>query len=393
MTSRRSALLKIISVILVLACVAFILASPLNYSGVTYAAAASDSKVQGYEDQIKNLQKEQKELEKQIQEAKKDAENFLKEKEALDKQIENLSKQIIVANDLLIEYNNAVIAKEEEIVNKQSEYDTKFEQFKDRLRVSYEDGSVGYLAMLFSSESIADFLTSIERMTNMLDYDKRTMKNLNEEKADLTVEKEELEALRAGQQKAYDDLKTNEETLKTKSSQAANYYQQEIKNEAELEKKIKKLQDEEKKANAELDKYLAELAKKNNGVYTGGAFSWPLPQNQNKITSKYGNRTYKIWGKTVTDFHRGIDISVPTGTNVLACADGTVNIAGWSNSYGYYVVISHGSGYTTLYAHNSSLSVKVGDKVITSKYTGTEVKCDGVEYSIVRQGDILAIVE
>ncbi len=355
--------LKIVAVLLVLTSALFVLASPLNYSNIVRASAATDSKVKGYEDRINSLKNDQKNYEKLIKEAKADAAAFLKEKELLDKQIENLNEQITISNTLLIEYNNAIAAKEEELNNKQSEYDTKFSQYKTRMRVSYEEGAMGYLVMLFTSKSISDFLTSLERMINMLEYDRRTMKSLNEEKTVLSTQKSELETIRENQQNVYNELEKTNNELKEKSQQAADFYQKEIKNEAELEKKLAKLQAEEKKANAELDKYLQELAKKNNGVYTGGAFSWPLPQNQNKITSKFGNRTYKIWGKWVTDYHRGIDISIPTGTPVYACADGTVEKAQWSGSYGYYVVISHGSGYTTLYAHNSSLTVKQGQRV------------------------------
>jgi murein DD-endopeptidase MepM/ murein hydrolase activator NlpD len=65
----------------------------------------------------------------------------------------------------------------------------------------------------------------------------------------------------------------------------------------------------------------------------------------------------------VEKLHSGIDIGVSEGTDVLASKDGTVVTAGWNNGYGYYVTINHGDGIATLYAHNSSLLVKSGDKV------------------------------
>ncbi len=363
MKSKQRIVLITVAIMLIVATCIIVLASPLNYADIAHVSAVTDSTVKGYEDRIAALKQEQKNYEKLIKESKQNAESFLKEKEYLDKQIENLNEQIIISNNLLEEYNVAIIEKEGQISVKQSELDTKFEQFKNRLRVLYEDGSVGYLAMIFSSGSVADFLTSLERMTNMLDYDKRTMKTLSDEKTVLSNEKADLESLKANQQSVYDDLKKTEEELKTKSTQAEQFYQSEIKNEEKLNKMLEQAKAEEKKENDKLDAYLKELAKKNNGVYDGGAFSWPLAQSNNIITSKFGTRTYKIWGRWVTDTHRGIDISVPTGTPVYACAAGTVEIAGWSGSYGYYVVISHGSGYTTLYAHNSSLSVKQGQRV------------------------------
>ena len=361
MKKRRSTIIKLLAVLLVTASALFVFASPLNNARVVYAA--TDSKVKGYEEKIAQLKKDQKAYEQQIKDAKANATSYLLKKELIDKEINVISEQIELSNALLIEYNNAIVAKEEAIVAKQSELDTKFEHFKERLRTSYEEGSMGYMTMLFSSSSISDFLTGIERMTNMLEYDKRTMKQLNDEKSTLSDEKATLDGIKAAQQAVHEGLKSSEAELEKKAAEAQQLYDDTIKNETALEKMLADAKKAEEKANKELDAYLEELAKKNNGYYDGGAFSWPLPSNQNKITSKHGNRTYKIWGKWVTDYHRGIDISCPTGTPVYAGADGVVDIAGWNNSYGYYVVISHGSGYTTLYAHNSQLLVKQGQRV------------------------------
>ena len=83
------------------------------------------------------------------------------------------------------------------------------------------------------------------------------------------------------------------------------------------------------------------------------------------MTSKYGNRTYTMNGKTVSDFHLGIDlISAKYGTDyIIAFADGVVSYAGYNGSYGNVVYIDHGNGYQTRYAHQKYLNVKVGDHV------------------------------
>lgn len=362
MKNRRSILIKLISAILVAAMCALIFASPLNYT-TKVEAASSDSTVKGYEDRIAQLKAEQKDYEKKAQEAKLNAQNYLLQKEYLDKEITVLNEQIDLANAMIIEYNNAIIAKQGEIDAKEEELDKKFENFKERLRTSYEDGSMGYLTMLFSSSSISDFLTSLERITNMLDYDKRVMKQINDAKDALNVEKEELEALKSNQQTAYDNLKKDEEVLMGKAKEAEDFYNEAKNSESVYSQKMQAALAAEKKAASELDAYLKELANKNNGYYDGGKFSYPLPTAYNVLTSRFGWRKYLIWGQWVTDNHRGIDIYCPTGTPVYAGADGTVEISGWGGSYGNYVVINHGSGYTTLYAHNSYLLVKKGDKV------------------------------
>ncbi len=361
MKNRRSFLIKLTAVILVVISFVFIISSPLNY--VTTVSAATDSKVKGYEDKIAQLKKDQQAYEQQIKNAKANAASYMEQKELLDKQINALSEEIELSNALLIEYNNAIVAKEEAITSKQSELDVKFENYKSRLRASYENGVMGYLTMLFSSKTLSGFLTSLERMTNMLNYDKNVMKQMNEEKANLSDEKANLEQIKASQQAVHDELQKTEAEIEAKANEMQKLYDDTLNDQKKAEKMLAQAQKDREKAEKDLDKYLEELAKKNSGYYDGGAFSYPLPQNQNILTSKFGPRTYQIWGKWVSSNHRGIDLACPTGTPVYAGADGKIEIAGWNNSYGYYVVISHGSGYTTLYAHNSSLLVKVGQYV------------------------------
>ncbi len=91
-------------------------------------------------------------------------------------------------------------------------------------------------------------------------------------------------------------------------------------------------------------------------------FCSPVGGNwRNIVTSEFGYRKDPFTGKTKG--HSGIDLAVPTGTSVRAALPGTVTVAKYSSSYGYYVMIDHGGGLATLYAHNSKLLVKAGDTV------------------------------
>ena len=87
-----------------------------------------------------------------------------------------------------------------------------------------------------------------------------------------------------------------------------------------------------------------------------GYLIWPV---SGRVTSSYGYRS--IFSSY--SFHRGLDIAVPYGTSVVASDGGTVTYAGWQGTYGKLVIIDHGDGRQTYYAHNSSLLVNVGDKV------------------------------
>ena len=86
--------------------------------------------------------------------------------------------------------------------------------------------------------------------------------------------------------------------------------------------------------------------------------SWPVV---GRISSKYGYRNHPITGNY--SLHNGLDIAADSGTNIGAAYDGVVKSAGYSNTYGYYLIISHGKNLETLYAHCSKLKVKEGDTV------------------------------
>lgn len=82
---------------------------------------------------------------------------------------------------------------------------------------------------------------------------------------------------------------------------------------------------------------------------------------QSRVTSEFGYRSDPFTGETRG--HTGMDLSVPTGTPIRAALPGTVTVSQYNSSYGYYVVVDHGSGLSTLYAHNSKLLVQVGQTV------------------------------
>ena len=91
-------------------------------------------------------------------------------------------------------------------------------------------------------------------------------------------------------------------------------------------------------------------------------FCSPVGANWRSIvTSEFGYRKDPFTGQTKG--HSGMDLAVPTGTSVRAALPGTVTISQYSSSYGYYVMIDHGGGLATLYAHNSKLLVSVGQTV------------------------------
>ena len=137
------------------------------------------------------------------------------------------------------------------------------------------------------------------------------------------------------------------------------------------EKYITRLSDEEKAKQVQIDEITQQYQNVNNQIlalarqgldtnYIGGVLAWPVP-GYTKITSNYGMRVHPITGQY--KLHTGVDISAPMGANFVAVNDGIVTKAEYNTAYGNMVIIDHGGGISTLYAHGSEILVTVGQTV------------------------------
>ena len=124
-------------------------------------------------------------------------------------------------------------------------------------------------------------------------------------------------------------------------------------------------------------------------IYMATPKGMPVP---GMVTSPYGTRVNPISGRV--ELHRGMDLSVPAGTPILATADGIVSFSGWNGGGGNVVVVEHGYGYSTYYAHNQKNAVPVGHRVKRGDvvgYAGATGHATGnhVHYEIWQSGRVL----
>ena len=307
-----------------------------------------------------------------------------KEKEAIKEEIKQVDIQIVSIQDKikeleqqLDEKKNEIAQSEKELASANDQKDIQYEATKSRMRQMYKNQKVGYLQVIFSSNSFWEAINRIEYMrciskkdNSILDEYEAQIESIEEQKAKIEEEKNDLDLL---QKQAI--VKNNElEESRNKKSDAINRLAEEegkLKSEIEnLEEISEEIKAEIKRLTEEAERKAAEAAKANssNGgyssnfpsIYEGGTFLWPVP-GYYRISSDYVNRTSPIFG--TAEFHTGIDIPAGYGENVVAAGDGVVITAGWVNGYGNTVMISHGSGLVTLYGHNSSLVVNVGQSV------------------------------
>ena len=319
------------------------------------------SSVNLYADDVETLKKRNAEIKEKLKASKeKQKEN----KEAIANESANLAQlnrnvQIQEAKlnelyakieGLLGNINNTI----QEIVQMEASIEEKNQMFAKRIRAMYVMGDVNYLSVLLNSKDVHEALTNTSMMQMLLESDKRLIKEISDAKLELERKKSQLE----DDKRALDDEKAKEENIKAQAEAAVaqkNAYIAQLKNnDAAFEREQKELEKDSQRVAA-----LIQAAQQyQGGSYTGGRLGWPLP-GYTRISSPFGYRM--LYGRK--NFHTGTDIPAPTGTTIIAAEEGRVTHAGWLGSYGQLVVISHGNGISTAYAHCSSINVGVGQVV------------------------------
>jgi Membrane proteins related to metalloendopeptidases len=347
----------------------------LPYSYIDYYISAnttgvSDSALKALEDQMAKIQQAKKENEAKLDSAEKDLLNEMQTKRLLDENVELTRQEIENQRNMLIELNNSIREKNENIKDLEVSIEDKYDIFLENMRASYEEGHINLLEVILSSGSLPEFIMNIEYAGSILDYQQSIMKELNAESELLTLKQTELNGQRELADQKEKELEAKESDLIKKADKSANYIDLHRKNITLTESDIEANNAALEKANQEFEAMIIKLEEqkalaKAQTYYTGtGELAWPTGGKNTSISSGYGERTM---GKR-TEIHKGLDIPVGFQDPIYASASGKVVQATYHSSYGYYVMIDHGlrkdgSSLYTLYAHNSSLIVKVGDSV------------------------------
>lgn len=310
------------------------------------------------------LEQRRAELTNKINEAGKSIENInieltenLEAINKLDEEIYSYETQINTISENLENIEKQIKETEDYLDTIQVDYEHQKEVLQERLLYAYEEGPTRYLDVLLNSKSMLDFITNYYLIAELMQYDKDLLDGIERDKEQieqieqsLNESKENLKLIKNEQKKIAISLE-NSKIVK-------NSYINNLTNEE------KQIQEEMSMYQEELDlvelEILLAVLENSDTQYVGGTFAWPAP-GYYTITSPYGMRVHPII-KTFSN-HSGMDIGAPMGSYAIAANDGIVTKATYSYSYGNMVIIDHGGGVTTLYAHGSEILAQVGDVV------------------------------
>ena len=337
---------------------------------------------------IKEAKDKKEELEQNKSKAESAVEKLRKQQAKLKTSIEKLDKKVANLDTKLYELNHDLMDKREQLATTRQQLEVakkkeanQYEAMKKRIKYMYESGDTGYLEILFKAQSISEFLNRAEYVEQIAQYDNTMLTRLEHTREQIadTEQKEKEEIIEVKQlktqvqsrRKELKELRADKKVqvkkytsnIKKKKSLIASY-QKEIEEQEQiilkLEEEARKKAEQQNANNSSSNSSSSNQSSSSGSTKPTGNFTWPCPSSR-RITSEYGYRVHPILG--TKRLHNGIDIGASTGSSIVAADGGTVVGASYSSSMGYYVMINHGNGITTVYMHCSSLLVSSGQKV------------------------------
>ena len=342
---------------------------------VTMIAGGAGAVTQSEIDALKKDQAEsaarQEELKEQLAEVEKDQANVQQRRKILTAELDAIKAELDSLDGQIAYYDGEIAQKEVEHQQAEEKEAEQYQLFCERVRAMEEEGTVSYWSILFNADSFSDMLDRLADIDAVMDYDNQVMEELvatrkeleeiqaqlESDRAELQVARDQQAAKKAQQQARIAEVQKELDALNADLAEVNRQLDAEEAAAAEIQKDIirkqKQLEEERRKTNITID--------------SESSYLWPLP-GYYRLTSQFGYRIHPITGKAHS--HTGIDIPAPGGTSILAAKSGQVVTSAYHYSYGNYVVIDHGNGNSTLYAHMSSRAVSEGQMVTQGQVIG-----------------------
>lgn len=319
-----------------------------------------DSEIKDLNGKYDQLEKQQAALQADINNAKNEKDKQLAIKKQLEEQV-NITKEQITLLDQRIELLiKNILEKEKDIRNKEDQIQENYTKFKARLRASYMSNDATTLGLIFGADDFGKFLTRTEAVSRLAKHDKELVDTLVHEKQQIQSAKDAIDADKKDQEATAIEISKKKKELDSQISKTNSQIQDLVEMEAQFAADSKRLKKEMAEVESEIQSIYDKIT--STGDFVGGAWGWPVP-GYKQVTSRYG------WRFNNGDFHTGLDISGGgiNGKNIVASNSGKVvhveNNFKPGRGYGKYLIVDHGGGYSTLYAHTSNIFVNVGDSV------------------------------
>lgn len=344
----------------------------------TMSTAIYGNTINDLEDKIEDIKQEQSDAAKRFTVLQKDIGIYKSDAEALDTDIAKYQSDVDSLSSKLVNINKEVTQLESELQDASNSFTATKDLLNTRLRALYENGFVNVWEVLFTSEGVTDFLAKYNVVISLLEYDKKILDAMQNQKEYIANKKQDTELRKLQIEQVQYDVAKSQKALESAKSAKETKIAQLGSAQKELTALQASLKKEEEQINKKLNEELAKIRYSTSSF--NGIFAWPVP-GYTYISAGFGK--YSPMGYVIN--HYGMDIagSGIFGKSIVAAESGKVIIAGWYNSsnhkagYGYYVVIDHGksakdgANYRTIYGHTSSICVRAGQTVARGQTIAT----------------------
>ena len=354
-----------------------ILILALFTSAASQAGAVTQSEIDALKKEQQESQAKQQQLKEQLAGVKEDQAGAQQKRQILAQQLDAINAEIANIDAQIAYYDGEIALKEVERGEAEKREAEQYELFCQRVRMMEEQGTVSYWSILFNAGSFSDLLDRIADVDAVMAYDNKIMDQLIATRQELERLQGELESARAEEQAAREQQEAKKAEQQAKVAEAQKLLDQINADVAEVNRQLEAEDAAAASLQAEItrkQKQLEEERKQQNVTLppTGSGYQWPLPAGNLTLTSAFGYRMHPI--DLVPHSHTGIDVSAAGGTPIYAAKGGQVIMSEYGSgvnwSYGNFVVIDHGDGTTTLYAHMSSRAVSEGQLVTQGQTIG-----------------------
>ena len=331
--------------------------------------AVSQSQIDALEAERDELSAEREEMEAGIAELEAEHADIMERKTALDERNELYRQEIELIEEQVELYTSLVEQKKLEVDSALERENEQLANYRRHVRAMEENGSFTWLAIIFGSKSLGELLSNIDMVGEIMEADRRSYEQY-------TAAREESERVQAEYEEMLTELDAKQAELEAEKAgleaeiEEAEQLIVELEEQLETDRAAYEEQlAKEQALESEIQSMIAELERQEaaNSIVSTGTYIWPLPGYS--PGSAYGWRIHPIWGDM--RFHAGEDIGAPSGTPILAADSGIATvIPNNGNGYGNYIIINHGGGRTTLYAHMSAFAVSNGQSVTQGQTIG-----------------------
>lgn len=317
---------------------------------------------QSYSQRLQSIRQKQREVQNRLSAIKENQSEAASELSQARNEAQQARDREAQAEQNLAEVREILRGVKNDLAQTEEELGQHREAMSQRLVALYETGQPSYLEVVLNATSFEDFTNRAEFSRIIAGQDQQLLDTLVETEKKLEQQRATLEVAHAEAEHLEEQARVAKSEAEKAESAAEALVAKYRKDRKAAERDYAALEATENQIQA-LIRSQASSSSGGGGAqsYSGSCAGNLLQPCSGRISSRYGWRIHPILG--TRRFHNGVDIAAGYGTTIKAADDGRVIFAGWKNAYGRTVIIDHGSGWSTMYGHCSSISVSRGQVV------------------------------